>query len=490
MMKQSSIERQQTYNPRNLLQRENRGVILLIVWSIFSAASCSAQIDPADPETNQPVIQQAAASPAVTEHADAPKKALPAEQPAVTPAAGGKLASADWPRFRGPTGMGVSPTAALPAKWSEHENIAWKTNLPGAGASSPIVFGEQIYLTCYTGYLVPGESGGSVVDLQRRLICINGSNGKILWDQAVKAKLPEENSIRDHGFAANTPAADAERIYAFFGKSGVFAFDHQGNQRWQTDVGSSTNGWGTAASPVLYKDLVFINASVESESLIALDRQTGEEKWRSRGIKEAWNTPIIVTTDTGAEELIIAMHGKVLAFEPLTGDQLWSCDTDITWYMVPSPIAADGIVYVLGGRSGTAALAVRAGGRGDVTETHRLWTSNKGSNVTSPVYLDGHLYWMHEKLGIAYCARAETGEQVYEERLNRAGQVYASALLADGRLYFLNRSGRTFVLAARPNFELLATNDLNDGPLFNASPAISGNRLLIRSDKHLYCIEK
>jgi outer membrane protein assembly factor BamB len=156
--------------------------------------------------------------------------------------------------------------------------------------------------------------------------------------------------------------------------------------------------------------------------------------------------------------------------------------------MVPSAVAAHGTVYVLGGRSGTAALAVRTGGRGDVTASHRLWTSKKGSNVTSPVYHDDYLYWMHEKLGIAYCARAATGEVVYEQRMNRGGQVYASALLADGHVYYLNRSGRTFVVTAQPTFELVSTNDLRDGSLFNASPAVTGRRLLLRSDKFLYCI--
>lgn len=156
--------------------------------------------------------------------------------------------------------------------------------------------------------------------------------------------------------------------------------------------------------------------------------------------------------------------------------------------MVPSVVAADGVVYVLGGRSGTASLAVKTGGHGDVTATHRLWTSNKGSNVTSPVFQDGHLYWMHEQLGIAYCAKADSGDLAYEERMNRAGQVYASSLLADGRVYHLTRSGRTFVVAAKPEFELLATNDLNDGSVFNASPAVTGTQLLIRSDKLLYCV--
>ncbi len=194
-----------------------------------------------------------------------------------------KLASADaiWPRFRGPTGMGTSDVKGLPLEWNATENIAWKTPLPGPGASSPIVFGDHIYLTCYTGYFIPGESGGSLEELKRHLIAVRRSDGEIVWDRPIAAKLPEEERIRDHGYAANTPAADAERVYVFFGKTGVFAFDHDGKQLWQADVGSEAHGWGTSASPVLYNDLVFINASVESESLVALDRRTGEEKWRA-----------------------------------------------------------------------------------------------------------------------------------------------------------------------------------------------------------------
>jgi outer membrane protein assembly factor BamB len=158
--------------------------------------------------------------------------------------------------------------------------------------------------------------------------------------------------------------------------------------------------------------------------------------------------------------------------------------------MVPTAVAADGVVYFFGGRSGTAALAVRAGGSGDVTATHRLWTSKTGSNVTSPIYLDGHLYWMSEKLGVAYCAKAETSELVYEQRLDRAGQVYASPVLAGGRVYYLTRNGTMFVLAAKPAFEQTSVNDLDDGSQFDGSPAVDGNRLLVRSGKFLYCLGK
>jgi outer membrane protein assembly factor BamB len=241
---------------------------------------------------------------------------------------------------------------------------------------------------------------------------------------------------------------------------------------------------------VLYKDLVIINASVESDSLIALDRKTGYEKWRAKGIKESWNTPVLVAGPNGREELIVAIQGKVLSFDPATGKALWNCDTDITWYMVPSIVASKGVVYCLGGRSGVAGLAVKMGGSGDVTDSHRLWTSNKGSNVCSPVFYNDHLYWTHEQQGIAFCAKGDTGEVLYEKRLPRAGQFYASSLLADGKVYHLSRDGRMFVLAAKPEFEQLAVNDLNDRSLFNGSPAVDGSRLLIRSDKFLYCVGK
>ncbi len=415
-----------------------------------------------------------------------------ADQDFLHGSAGGKTPSAtdDWPRFRGPGGMGVSDASGLPLEWDQSKSLVWKTALPGPGASSPITFGDRVYLTYYTGYFIPDQPGGSLEQLKRHLIALRLDDGQIVWDKAVPAKLPEEERIRDHGFAANSVAVDAERVYAFFGKTGLLAFDHDGNQLWQTDVGSKTNGWGTAASPVLYKDLVFINASVESESLVALDRKTGQEQWRAGGIREAWNTPLVVTAASGRQELVVASQGSVLAFDPDSGESLWSCKTDIGWYMVPSVVAADGVIYCLGGRSGTAALAVRAGGSGDVTATHRLWTSMKGSNVSSPVYLDGHLYWAHESREIAYCVKADTGEVVYEQRLDRAGQFYASALLADGRLYYMTRNGKTFVLAAKPQFEQLAVNDLSDRSLFNGSPAVAGNRLLLRSDKYLYCLGK
>jgi outer membrane protein assembly factor BamB len=275
----------------------------------------------------------------------------------------------------------------------------------------------------------------------------------------------------------------------FFGKSGVLAFDHDGRQLWHADVGSKTHGWGSAASPVLHNGLVIINAAVESESLVALDKATGKEAWRAGGIKESWNTPILVPVTGGRKELVMAIAGKVLGFDPDTGEQLWSCPTGIAWYMVPSLVFHEDVVYCIGGRTG-GALAVRVGGRGDVSRSHRLWSLSKGSNVSSPIYHDGHLYWLHENLGILYCVDATSGKLVYEERLGNAGQFYSSPVLANGKLYAITRRGAGFVLAARAQFEQLARNELTDRSSFDASPAVDGNRLLVRSDKFLYCLEQ
>jgi outer membrane protein assembly factor BamB len=399
------------------------------------------------------------------------------------------IAAADWPQFRGPNGSGASAETGLPVKWSDGEGLAWKTNLPGPGTSSPIAIGERIYLTCYTGYNVPGDDKGDPEDLKRHLVCLNRKSGEILWNTPTKAKLPEQANIRDgHGYATNTPAADADRIYCFYGRSGAFAFDHDGKQLWQADVGDGLNGWGSAASPVLFGDLVIVNASVESDTLLAFDKKTGKEKWKADGIKDSWSTPVVAKSKEGRDELLVPIKGKILAFDPATGERLWTCDTDITWYMVPTIVVNDGVAYSLGGRSGVVGLAVKLGGSGDVTESHRLWTIRKATNVSSPVLHGSHLYWMNDNRETAYCAEAETGKIVYEERVPRSGQIYASALLADGKVYYLSRDGKIVVVAAKPEFEILATNNLRDGSLFHASPVALDGRLLVRSDLYLYCV--
>lgn len=397
----------------------------------------------------------------------------------------------DWPQFRGNGAMGRSDARNLPISWSDDRNIAWKTTLPGPGASSPITFGDRIFITCFTGFATSSPEPGDMANLKRHLLCLRLGDGKILWDTATLAELPEQARIREeHGYASSTPVADSERVYVFYGKSGVFAFDHGGKQLWNAKVGDKLNGWGSATSPVLYKDLLIVNASIESDSLIAPDKKTGKEVWRAAGATESWHVPALVTAPDGKTEIVIATNGRVFGFDAETGGSLWTVKTGIPWYMCPTPVSENGVVYVIGGRQPNGAQAIRVGGRGDVTASHVIWKLGKGSNVPSPILHDGHLYFAHENLGIVYCVNAKTGELVYEERLEPSpGQVYASPVVGDGKIYFTARGGGTAVIAAAPKFERLADNALegNRG-VFNSTPAITQNRLLLRSNRALYCI--
>lgn len=396
--------------------------------------------------------------------------------------------AASWPRFRGPGGLAVSDCRGMPVTWSADRNIAWKIPLPGPGASSPIVAGERVFVTCYSGYGVPGQRRGALEELKRHLLCLRLRDGAILWQRDVPAALPESPRVAEHGYASSTPIAEAGRVYVFFGRSGVLAFDREGRKLWQADVGSGIHGWGSATSPVIHRDLIIVNASVESRSLVALHKHTGREVWRLGGIRQSWNTPHLAKTPAGRTELVVGVEGSLLGVDPDSGEALWGC-SGVQSYMCASAVAHEGAVYALWGRR---TLAVRLGGRGDVTRTHQvwnLWRSRAGSTVPSPVVHDGHLYFARDRSGAVYCMDGQTGEIVYERRLTpNPGTIYASPVLADGKLYYVSRTGGAFVVAARPQFEQLAHNDLGDRSLFDASPAVAGRRLLLRSNRFLYCI--
>jgi len=393
--------------------------------------------------------------------------------------------SQDWPQFRGPDGLGISQQTNLPTTWSETENVAWKTAMPGYGSSSPIVLDGKLYLTCYSGYGMANNSG-RMEDLMLHLLCVDGKNGKIIWEKRIKPVLPEAKSVRDHGYSAQTPATDGKNLYVFFGKSGVFKFDLKGNQIWQTSVGTKTHAWGSGTSPVLYENLVIVNASVESKSLVAIDKTTGKEVWRADGMDSSWNTPKLVKTADGKDELAVTVKKLILGFDPKTGKQLWRCDA-IADYICPSIVSHDDILYAMGARS-SQTVAVRSGGRGDVTGTHKLWHAEVGANVCSPVVHEGHLYWVSDRNKTAYCLNLSDGSVKYAESI--ASQPYASPLLADGKLYVVTRNGGTLVIAPKPKFELLAHNILDDKSTFNASAIVCNDSLILRSDENLYCIKK
>jgi outer membrane protein assembly factor BamB len=388
----------------------------------------------------------------------------------------------DWPQFRGPGGQGVSQAKNLPVTWSETENLIWKTAMPGSGSSSPIALGGKLYVTCYSGYGLD-QGNGKMEDLAFHLVCVDGRSGRIIWDKKIKPVLPESKSVRDHGYAAQTPATDGKHLYVFFGKSGVFKFDLNGEQIWQTSVGTKVHGWGSGTSPVLYKNLVIVNASVESGSLVAIDKESGKEVWRAKGMDSSWNTPHLVETADGRQELAVTVKKWVLGFDPATGRELWRCEA-IPDYICPSIVSHEGVVYASGARR-SQMVAIRSGGRGDVTNTHKLWQADVGANVSSPVVHDGHLYWVSDRNNTAYCLSLADGSIKYSEDVDL--QPYASTLLADGRLYVVTRYGGTLVLAAKPQFQQLAHNKLADKTVSNASPITCGGNLILRSNKNLYC---
>lgn len=395
----------------------------------------------------------------------------------------------DWPQFRGPSGNATAPDSNPPTKWSDSENIVWKTELPGRGASSPIVFGNQIFLTAYTGFGVVIDEPGDKENLRLHVLCFERDSGKLLWDKSIKASSATQNfgqRVADHGYATATPATDGEAVYASFGVSGVIAYDMEGNFLWEAEIGEGTAGFGSASSPVVHREIVYVNASIESGTLFAFDRKTGKEVWHADSIVKSWSTPCIAEVPGGTPELILNQKNQIFAFDPISGDKLWWCD-GVEDYIVPVPVFHDGIAYCLGGRSNRA-IAVKLGGRGDVTKTHKLWESTTGANVTSPVYHNGHLYWASDK-AIENCLRASDGEEVYRERLPTRARIYSSIVRAGDKLYVTTRDQGIVVLAAKPEYEELAVNVIeSDETLVNASPAVSGNQLLLRTDSYLYCI--
>jgi hypothetical protein len=396
------------------------------------------------------------------------------------------LPAADWPQFRGPGSLATSTDKDLPTTWDSKSNVVWKAKMPGSGASSVITVGDRLFVACYSGYGI--DKGGDQGDLKRHLICLDRKSGTIKWDKSVKAITPETRYggfIALHGYASSTPVSDGEHVYVFHGKTGVFAYDLNGKELWNQNLGKGTDGWGSASSPVLYKNLVIVNAAVEGGAVFALDKTNGKQVWKSGSVRRTWASPVLVDLPNGQKELVLNAPKVVMGLDPETGKELWTCE-GINDYICSSVVAKEGIVYAIGGRSATA-VAVRAGGRGNVTSTHQLWRKSVGSNVTSPVLVGDHLYWVNDG-GTAYCLDAKDGKTVYSERLPNTGRVYASATAADGKLYVVSRDKGTFVLAAKPAFAKLAHNDLGDTSIFNASPAVSDGQLFLRSDKWVYCL--
>jgi hypothetical protein len=395
------------------------------------------------------------------------------------------LKAADWPRFRGPTGQGISSDAKVPIEWSDTKNLKWKLKLPGKGFSSPIVVGDYVFVTCYS------QAEGDLEDLQRHLLCVQRHTGNIVWSKIVPSAAPEARGPgfgTRHGFASHTPVSDGERVYVLFGNTGVLAFDMMGERLWQQDVGRENAAmFGSGASLILYKDRLIVTAGDESESIRALDKKTGKELWKAEAasLSRCYCTPLVVKNAKGADELVISVPYEVWSLSPDNGKLKWYAETQVDTNSSPSLVSQDGIVYVIGGRRGGRA-AIRTGGKGDVTKSNVLWSTSGGSYVPSPVLYKGHLYWINDS-GVAYCVDVKTGKEVAKKRIG--GQFYASAVLIKDKLYVVSRFRGTYVFTATPKLTQVAHNKLTDESDFSASPAVSDGQFILRSDKYLYCIQ-
>ena len=407
----------------------------------------------------------------------------------------GSNSTANWSRFRGPDGTGVSDQTGVPLEWSAANNIAWKTPLPGPGASSPITYGDHVYVTYYSGYGENPEAPGSKANLQRQLACLNRDDGSILWTKAEPsagdvATYGDPVTIGKHGYSSSTPVADESGVYVFFGTTGLVAWSHEGQMKWKASCGTKADKYGTASSPILHRDLVIIHADVESQSLIAFDKTTGSERWRLTSADKgpnAWNTPPIIERNGRAELIYVSgSYGRVAGVDPVSGSKLWEFDKTGMGRMNACVVAHEDILYFQSGPT-RKSVAIQVSGGDSVT---KLWELNKGSYISSPVFYNGHVYWVHDGGGIAYCADIRTGNLLYEQRIEpRSGEIYASPVVVDGNIYYVSRLKGTYVLPARPEFEILAHNVIDtDKSVFNGSPAVSDGQLLLRSDKCLYCI--
>ena len=435
--------------------------------------------------------------------------------------------AADWARFRGPNGSGISSEEkAVPAVWSD-DSIKWTIKLPGPGHSSPIVIKNRVYLTCWTGYAVERNNVGDQKELRLNLLSIDRSSGDIVWSKAVEPTLPEERyggMFAQHGYASHTPVSDGKIIVTFFGKSGVVAFDLEGNQLWRKAVGNylDERGWGSAASPILYKNLVIVNAAIEDNAIVALDKSTGEQIWKAeaQGIYSMWGTPVLAKVDDSRTDLVVTVPDEVWGLNPENGKLRWYCDGVPTNGVKASPILGDGVVYALADREG-GALGVEVGGKGDVKD-RIIWTQNHRGGVGTPVFHEGRIYWING--GFANCINAKSGEEIYRERVSSgsdrgdrggrgdgdqggrggaggrsgrrgfggSGSDYASPVVSGTHLFQVTRSGEVIVLELGPEFKEPKRNKLGgengERADFSAAPAISDGQMFVRSTKRLYCI--
>ena len=381
-----------------------------------------------------------------------------------------------WPRWRGPSGQGIATSSNYPDRWNATENVLWRTGLSGRGNSSPIVWGDYIILTT-------GRDAGRQLFVQ----AYRRSNGTLRWETEVAPGRPERVHSKN-GPASATPTTDGKQIFASLGGRGIVSLDFDGNILWHSEVGSINNYHGPAGSPLLYEDLLIIYQDQRGGGFVAAyDTATGNQVWRTaRNASVGWGSPIAIRVGDH-DELIVSSQNTVNAYNPKTGDELWHCGGNL-FEVIPTPVVAAGLIFCASGRAGPT-LAIRPGGRGDITDTHIAWSTSRGSPfIPSPVAYDGYLYTINDMSSIITCFDAATGTVMWQQRLGRAIRegISASPVVVDNKVFVTSDDGVTFVLKTGPEFELLHTNDIGAQTL--ASPALVDGIWYIRTVDELIAI--
>lgn len=412
-----------------------------------------------------------------------------------------------WPQWRGPLGTGVAPGADPPTEWSETRNVRWKVEIPGHGSASPVVWGDRLFVLTSVPAGAGEESNegfftrlrnrfsggvGSGETQQFAILALDRSDGRIVWERTALTEQPHEGRHGTGSWASPSPVTDGEVICAFFGSRGLYCYDMDGALLWDRDFGDMTirMGFGEGASPALHGDSIILLWDHQGQSFItALDKTTGEERWRTeRDETTSWTTPLVVEYD-GRAQVVTSATDRVRSYDVATGRLLWEGD-GVTLNAIPSPVAADGMVFLMSGFRGNQLYAVDlARADGDVARTDAIvWSLDRDTPyVPSPVLHDGILFFTKSNAGVLSAYEAASGRKVFgPERLPGIRDVYASPVAAGGRLYVTSRDGATVVLAAGRDFSVLATNQLDDG--FDASPAVVGGEIYLRGQQYLYCI--
>lgn len=426
----------------------------------------------------------------------------------------GRAAAQDhWPQFRGPGAAGTSTNARLPARWSATENVAWKTDLPGRSWSSPIVWGGRVFVTAVvsTGEAEPPRKGlyfggdrpePPKAEHQWKVLCLDLATGRVQWERTVHRGAPRTPVHLKSSYGAETPVTDGDRVYALFGGLGLFAFTLDGVEAWSRPIEprKMRYGWGTAASPVLHGGrLFFVNDNQEKSEMVALDAATGREVWRvDRDEESNWATPF-VWAHGQRTELVTSGTGAVRSYD-LEGRLLWSLK-GMSSITIPTPQAGDGLLFVSSGYVGDKLrplYAIRPGASGEITlapdQTSNdfiAWSSKVGGPYNpSPLFYEGRLYVLYDR-GLVSCYDAMTGKVLYDrERLPDGFAFTSSPWAAAGRVFCLNEDGVCFVIRAGDAFELLHTNRLAEDDMCMATPALAGDRLLVRTAARLYCFRQ